>query len=179
MQGHDTVGWLGFATMLFMWAFVSYPAWCAITLRDRVAPAHSWLQRVSVTLTIIASVMVVPASLLDMGWVIIPAAIFLLAIDYGSTEKILVELNEREGTVQGVASFLALFAPLLVLCVLVAVAVGSEYSMALQDDASAIGMMRELALTSFTILGIVPLTVSVVFVLLSYVRHRRKASRAA
>ncbi|GEM_PF-4492283 len=173
MRAEEGIGLLAFLTALFTWGFMAYPAWCAFHLRDCALGRYTWQHRVSLAATALLGFVIIPASLFDVGWVLIPATLCLLAVDYITTQQVVLEVNETHGPCEPVRAFWGLFVPLLVLTVMSVGVVVFEYLAAVEESSLTISTLRNPALLSFVLLGVGPLVTAVVYLPLSDRKRRR------
>lgn len=177
---HDAFGSLALATMLGTWLFMAYPAWCAWSLRTRLSLSRRWLLNSTLAMTAIVSLSVIPASLFDMGWIVVPTLLFLLALDTAHAYESVRDAEALDMNRGAHGPFVALFVPLLVLLGIAVTAFFGEASRMLGSTGSSVSLMSEAALGSFAIIGLLPLVVVAFYMPIRHsgiARRRREGAR--
>lgn len=176
------IGALGFVTASAFFVLALYPAfwlrWAALngaaTTRRREASALT-------VMLALCGLAVIPASIYNFGWVILPLGFVLLSACYALTHRLVVRTMADQGRPEPLWSLLG-FSVVLGL-VLVAVLVGSaqQGSIAAHADDEIMRKLSTTGVASVVVLGAVPPIIALAMVGVDYRRSRESiaAPRAA
>lgn len=171
------IGVLGFVTAATLVVLAVYPAlWLRWAARNGAAATRL---REASTLTILLAacgLAVIPASIYNFGWVILPLGLVLLSASYALTHRLVVRTMAAQGRREPLWSLLG-FSVVLGL-VLMAVLVGSaqQGSVAAHADDENMRKLSTSGVASVVLLGAVPPMIALAMV---GVDHRRSRASAA
>lgn len=172
METQSGIGWLGIGTALTVALLTLYPAWWAFIVPPGGASAS---RLASLRWTVVAlfalAILVIPASIANLGWVIVPALPLLLGVAYVIAHNVATAYYERKRCREPLASFLGFFAPLmLILLALVTMSIG-QFVVAAHVNEEAVRSMAAVMFASFAVLAYVPPIVAAVLLIRQYRQH--------
>lgn len=172
METQTGIGWLGIGTAVSVALLTLYPAWWAFIVPDAgVSRSRLASLRWAVVALFVLALLVIPASLANLGWVIVPALPLLIGVAYVIAHKNATVYFERKQCREPIGSFLGFFGPLILILIgLVAMSIG-QFVVAAHVNDAAVRSMAPVMFVSFAVLAYVPPVVAAVLLFRQYRAH--------
>jgi len=169
------IGPLAIGTTAVALVLLAVPAvWGAVLLRSADLSSSErtglWLL---LGLSFVGVVGVIPASLVNVAWILMPALIVLLAVDYAVVHSLLSRHLAKGERRESLGVFLAFVVPPTLLSVLTLVTAFSQLGEAVDSADQAMRGMGGLAFLSFALLGALPTALASIAITRRFMWQRR------
>ena len=169
------IGPLAIGTTAVALVLLAIPTWWgAVLLRSADLSSSERTGRwLLLGVAFVSVVGVIPASLINVAWILMPALIVLLAVDYAVVHYLLARHLARGERRESLGVFLAFVVPPTLLSALTLATALSQLSDAVGSADQAMRGMGDLAFLSFALLGALPTALASIAVTRRFMWQRR------